>query len=214
MANVFATEKTEKVYINFPNDVYVPVCLIGWRIAMLPPGPLSTNNAKVKSAQFLFAGYVPCGNIKPGDKKWQWPENYTVDPETKLLLDENGQKVVARKWSKWMRISASERSAMMNTFQDFDNFADLLLSLEEPEGKLWQTGMMILLEQPNNFQNILRIKPDENYLSNELFYDDKYIPYKVTKAFGRLEELSLAGCKFKSGVKVFSPDEMVDTDPN
>lgn len=209
--NAFSMENT-KTYINFPNDVYIPVTLLSWRIAFLPPGPLATTNDPVKSAQFLFGGYVPCGNLKPGDKKWIWPSNYTVDPESKLLLDEAGNKVVARKWSRWMRVSNADNSAMNKTFQEFDNLPDLLQGLEDPNGKMWTMGMTILLEQSDKYQNILRIKPDENELSKEIFYDDKYIPYKVTKAYGKLQPLALAGCRFKAGVKTYDPDTMVEPD--
>ena len=110
-----------------------------------------------------------------------------------------------------MRISNNERSAMMNTFQGFDNLFDILKDNETLAGKLWNTPMKILLESGDKYQNIIRIKPGNNHeLCQQAFYSEQYVPYKVVKAYGKPQALSLAGCKFKSGVKTFDSDEMAD----
>lgn len=195
MANPFDIDR--KIYIAFPNDEYIDACILSYQIADLPPGPMSNTNDPVKSTRFLFGGHIK-------------------DENGNLRVDENGNPIVVRKWTNWMRLSNSERSAMMQTFTGFDNLFDILQDCQDDKGKLWNTAFKIILEQKDKFQNILRIKPGANTdLVKNCFYDDKYIPYKVIKAYGKLQALSLAGCKFKSGVKTFTPDEMVDpTDEN
>lgn len=196
MANPF--DVNEKTYHAFPNDEYVDVCLLSFQNAELPPGPMADNNEPVPSVRFLFGGYIK-------DEAGNW------------LVDEAGAPIVARKWTKWMRISSSERATMMNLFDTtktgFVNLLDILRDYEKTDGKLWQTPFKILLEQNDKYQNIIRIKPgtNKNLVAN-VFYDDKYIPYKVIKAFGKLQELSFAACKFKSGVKLFEPEDMVMPD--
>lgn len=195
MANPFDIER--KIYIAFPNDEYIDACVLSYQIADLPPGPMSNTNDPVKSTRFLFGGHIK-------------------DERGNLRVDETGNPVIVRKWTNWMRLSNNERSAMMQTFTGFDNLFDILQDCQDEKGKLWTTSFKIILEQKDRFQNILRIKPGNNAeLTKNCFYDDKYIPYKVIKAYGKLQALSLAGCKFKSGVKTFTPEEMVDpTDEN
>lgn len=188
--NPFETKPNN--YINFPNDEYIDACIISYQIADLPPGPLATTNDPVRSARFLFAGHVK-------------------DESGQVMVDESGAPILVRKWTNWMRVSDSENSKMMKLFNGFDNLFKILQDCENDAGKLWTTPMKIILEQGEKYQNILRIKPGNNTaLCGEAFYDDKYVPYKVIKAYGKPQALSSAGCKFKSGVKTFTPDEMAE----
>ena len=192
-ANPFNVE--QKVYVQFPNDEFIDVCVLSYQTADLPPGPLATTNDRVKSARFLMGGYVK-------------------DESGQVKCDDTGKPIVVRKWTRWMRVSNNERSAMMNTFAGFDNFFDILQDCEAG-GKLWTTPMKMILEASEKYQNILKIKPGTNMdVVNNCFYSDEYIPYKVVKAYGNPERLTLAGCKFKSGVKTFTPEEMSDGDPS
>lgn len=182
----------QKTFVSFPNDEYIDVCILAAFQADLPPGPLATTNDPVKSVKFLFGGYVK-------------------DENGEVKCDANGAPIVVRKWSKWMRISDNERSAMMNTFQGFDNLFDILESNETLDGKLWTTPMKILLEQSGKYQNIIRVKPgNKSELCANLFYDSTYVPYKVVKAYGKAQPLSLAICKLQDGVKLYSPDDMAE----
>ena len=192
----------QKVYTAFPNDEYVDACVLSYQTADLPPGPMAETNDPVPSCRFLFGGYVK-------------------DESGQIKCGEDGAPIVVRKWSNWLRISNSKRSKLMQLFDTtkngFANLFEILMDFEQSEGKLWKTPMKILLEATDNdYQTISRIKPGTNSkLCDSVFYDDKYIPYKVIKAYGQLTPLTLAGCKFKSGVKVFTPEEMVEpTDEN
>lgn len=192
--NTSPFDRPEKTYIHFPNDEYIDACIIAYQIADLPPGPLATTNDPVPSARFLMAGY-----IKGEDG------NY--------LTDETNARILVRKWTDWMRISSNERSKMMQLFADFDNFFDILKDCDNPDSKLWTTPMKILLEQASNkrFQNIIRVKPGSNTeLVQTAFYDDKYVPYKIVKAYGRPQPLRLAGCKHVSGITTYTPETMAD----
>lgn len=182
----------QKIYTAFPNDEYIDACILAYFQADLPPGPLATDNTPVKSVKFLFGGFIK-------------------DESGQIKCDDTGTPLLVRKWTKWMRVSNNERSAMMNTFQGFDNLFDILKDNETLAGKLWNTPMKILLESGDKYQNIIRIKPGNNHeLCQQAFYSEQYVPYKVVKAYGKPQALSLAGCKFKSGVKTFDPDEMAD----
>lgn len=185
----------QKTYVRFPNDEFIDVCVLSYQTADLPPGPLATTNDPVKSCRFLMGGYVK-------------------DDGGSIKCDDTGKPVIVRKWTKWMRVSNNERSALMNLFSGFDNFFDILQDSDNG-GRLWTTPMKMLLEASDKYQNIIKIKPGTNMdIVNNCFYDDAYIPYKVVKAYGKPERLTLAGCKFKSGVKTFMPDEMSDGDPD
>lgn len=187
----------QKVYTAFPNDEYVDVCVLSYQTADLPPGPMAETNDPVPSCRFLFGGYVK-------------------DESGQIKCGEDSAPIVVRKWSNWLRISNSKRSKLMQLFDTtkngFANLFEILMDFEQSDGKLWKTPMKILLEATDNdYQTISRIKPGNNSkLCDTVFYDDKYIPYKVIKAYGQLTPLTLAGCKFKSGVKVFTPEEMVE----
>ena len=187
----------QKVYTAFPNDEYVDVCVLSYQTADLPPGPMAETNDPVPSCRFLFGGYVK-------------------DESGQIKCGEDGAPIVVRKWSNWLRISNSKHSKLMRLFDTtkngFANLFEILMDFEQSDGKLWKTPMKILLEATDNdYQTISRIKPGNNSkLCDTIFYDDKYIPYKVIKAYGQLTPLTLAGCKFKSGVKVFTPEEMVE----
>lgn len=192
--NPFTVE--QKTYVQFPTDLYVDACILSYQQADLPPGPLADTNDPVKSCRFLFGGFVKdeAGNLK---------------------CDETGAPIVVRKWTNWMRISNDKKAKLMQTFNTtkngFANLFDILQDCESSEGKLWMTPMQILLEQDDKYQTIKRIKPGNNVeLCKQVFYDDKYVPYKVVKAYGKPVPLSLAGCKFASGVKTFDPDTMAD----
>jgi hypothetical protein len=194
-------EISTKHYIAFPNDEYIDACILSFQTAMFPPGPMATVNDPVLNARFLFGGYV---NDESGQR----------------LVDQTGAPVVVRKWTNWMRVSNNERARLMQVFDTsktgFSNLFDILRDFEKDEGKLWKTPFKILLEQDGDYQNIIRIKPGANTkLCDEAFYSDEYVPFKVVKAYGQLRELSQAACKFKGGVKVYTPEEMVDpTDDN
>lgn len=198
MGNPFAMKDTSrKEYVSFPNDEYIDACVLSYQVADLPPGPLSATTDPVPSTRFLFGGYVK-------------------DSNGNILMGDDGKPVLVRKWSRWMRISNNEKSAMMKTFNGFDNLFDLLQDCEA-NGRLWTTPMKILCELANGqagkngYQNITRIKPGTNHaLVAEAFYDEKYIPYKVVRAYGRAQPLRVAGCKFASGVRTFDPDTMAD----
>lgn len=190
------TEST-KEYIAFPSDEYVDVCILSYQQADLPPGPLATTNDPVPSVRFLFGGHVKDEN---GD----------------LLLDvTTGQPIIARKWTKWMKISNGKRAALMTKFdtteKGFPNLFDILNDCETPSGKLWSTPFKILLEDSDIYQNIVRIKPGTNKkLCETVFYDDQYVPFKVVKAFGNLVPLTFAACKLAGGIEEYTPDKMVD----
>jgi hypothetical protein len=189
--NPFETQ--QKTYVHFPNDEFIDACVLSYQTADLPPGPLATTNDRVKSARFLMGGYVK-------------------DESGQIKCDDTGKPIIVRKWTKWMRVSNNERSAMMNLFSGFDNFFDILQDCENG-GRLWTTPMKILLEASEKYQNIIKIKPGTNTdVVQNCYYSDEYIPYKIVKAYGNPEKLVLAGCKFKSGVKTFTPDEMSDGD--
>ena len=196
MANNPFQPTNTKVYHTFPVDEYIDATLLSYQQADLPPGPMAETNDPVKSVRFLFGGYIKdaSGNIK---------------------VDETGAPIIARKWTKWMRLSNSKRAALMQLFDTektgFPQLFDILQDCDTIEGKLWSTPYRIMLEQSGDYQNIVRIKPGSNHnLVANVFYDDKYIPYKVVKAYGSLQALSIAGCKFASGVKTFLPEDMVE----
>lgn len=194
--NPFAVE--QKVYNRMPNDEYIDACILSYQTAELPPGPMAMTNDTVPSTRFLLGAYLK-------------------DESGQLKCDANGAPIIARKWTKWMRISNNERSALMRLFDTsktgFQNLFDILQDCDTSEGKLWTTPLKIMLEQSGDYQNIIRIKPGNNTeLVKQMFYSDQYIPYKVIKAYGKLTPLSLAGCKFKDGVKTFLPEDMVEPD--
>jgi hypothetical protein len=194
--NPFAVE--QKVYNLMPNDEYIDACILSYQTAELPPGPMAMTNDTVPSTRFLLGAYLK-------------------DESGQLKCDANGVPIIARKWTKWMRISNNERSALMRLFDTsktgFQNLFDILQDCDTSEGKLWTTHLKIMLEQSGDYQNIIRIKPGNNKaLVEQMFYSDQYIPYKVIKAYGKLTPLSLAGCKFKDGVKTFLPEDMVEPD--
>ena len=187
----------QKKYTAFPNDEYVDVCVLSYQTADLPPGPMAETNDLVPNCRFLFGGYVK-------------------DESGQIKCDADGAPIIVRKWSNWMRISNNKRAKLMQVFDTttngFQNLFEILMDYENTNGKLWKTPMKILLEATDrDYQAIKRIKPGaKTELCDNVFYDDKYIPYKVIKAYGQLVPLTLAGCKFKSGVKVFTPEEMVE----
>ena len=191
--NPFETES--KVYHAFPVDEYVDACVIAYFMANLPPGPLAATDDPIPSAKFLMAGFVK-------------------DPEdpTKLLSDEAGQPIVVRKWTEWLRISFNKKSKLMQLFNGFDNLKDILQDCQSTTGKLYTTPMKIQLEATDDtYSRIMRIKPgSNNAIIDQIFYDDKYVPYKVVKAYGKSIGLEQAGCKFRSGVKIFEPTDMAD----
>lgn len=194
MANPFAIE--QKHYEQFPDDQFIDVCLLAYSQADLPPGPLATTNDPVPSVKFLFGGYVK-------------------DEDGNFKLDDNGKKVVVRKWTNWLRISDSKNAKLMKLFDTskngFNNLFDMLQDCETIEGKLWSTPMKILLETDDEYQNIVKIKPGTNSkVVEEIFYSESYVPYKVAKAYGKQVMLTIAACKFFSGVKTFLPDEMAE----
>ena len=194
--NPFAVE--QKVYNLMPNDEYIDACILSYQTAELPPGPMAMTNDTVPSTRFLLGAYLK-------------------DESGQLKCDANGVPIIARKWTKWMRISNNERSALMCLFDTsktgFQNLFDILQDCDTSEGKLWTTPLKIMLERSGDYQNIIRIKPGANTeLVKQMFYSDQYIPYKVIKAYGKLTPLSLAGCKFKDGVKTFLPEDMVEPD--
>lgn len=188
--NPFIVE--QKTYERFPNDEFVDVTLLAYFTADLPPGPLADTNDVVPNTKFLFGGYVKGDDGKP-------------------KCDDTGKPIIVRKWTNWMRISNNKKANMMKVFNGFDNLFDILQDCDTIDGKLWKTPYKILLEESGEYQNIIKIKQGTNEaLVNEVFYDDKYIPYKVVKAYGKTQLLTLAGCKFKSGVKTFTPDMMAE----
>lgn len=193
--NPFAIQ-TGKVYHAFPNDEYIDVTILSYQQADLPPGPLANTTDPVKSVRFLFGGYLK-------------------NDDGSIKVDEHGVPIVARKWTRWLRLSNSKRAALMTLFDTeatgFKNLFDIFMDCETSSGKLWNTPMRILLEQSGDYQNIIRVKPGTNEnVCKEIYYSEDYVPYRVVKAFGRLQELSVAGCKFQSGVKTFNPEDMVE----
>lgn len=188
-------EVKSKTYVHFPNDQYIDACVLSYQIADLPPGPLATTNDPVASVRFLMGGYVK-------------------DDDGNFIKDEDGSLTLVRKWTNWLRISNSPRSKLMQLFQEFSDLFAIFQDCERSEGKLWTTPMKILLEQSSNkqYQNIIRIKPGNNIdLVQSAFYDEKYVPYKVVKAYGRPQPLRLAWCKNASGVKSYDQTTMADT---
>ena len=195
MANPFAVE--QKTYEQFPNDEFVDATLLAYFQADLPPGPLADTNDVVPCVKFLFGGYVKDdnGNIK---------------------TDDTGKPIIVRKWTNWMRISNNKKANIMKVFNGFGKdgvpaLFDVLQDCADLGGKLWSMPYKILLEQSDKYQNIIKIKPGNNQkLVENVFYDDKYIPYKVVKAYGKTQCLTLACCKFSKGVKTFTPEEMAE----
>ena len=93
--NPFAVE--QKVYNLMPNDEYIDACILSYQTAELPPGPMAMTNDTVPSTRFLLGAYLK-------------------DESGQLKCDANGVPIIARKWTKWMRISNTERSALMRLF--------------------------------------------------------------------------------------------------
>lgn len=197
MANVF--NLNQKTYVSFPNDVYIDACIISFQNADIKPGILATSDKPVPNCRFLFGGYI-------------------TDDNGQMVLGDDGNPLLIRKWTRWMRISANEKAALMRTFDTgstgFSNLFEVLRDYEKPDGKLWKTPFKIMLEQSNmTYQNIIRIKPGTNTaLTEQAFYDDKYVPYKVIKVYGVLTPLNEAACKLKSGIKIYTPDMMIEPD--
>ena len=107
--NPFAVE--QKVYNLMPNDEYIDACILSYQTAELPPGPMAMTNDTVPSTRFLLGAYLK-------------------DESGQLKCDANGVPIIARKWTKWMRISNNERSALMRLFDTsktgFQNLFDIL----------------------------------------------------------------------------------------
>lgn len=185
----------QKTYTQFPNDVYTTVCVLSYQTAMLPPSPLADSNDPVLSTRFLMGGYIK-------------------DESGQLKCDDTGAPILVRKWTSWIRISFNKNAKLLKLFKGFTNLVDILKDNSETDGKLWKTPMKIMVEQADgsDYQNITCIKPDDSGsdICDKAFYDEAYIPYKVVKAYARPVALSLAGCKFKSGVKTFEPSQMAD----
>lgn len=190
MANPFAVE--QKHYERFPNDEFVDATLLAYFQADLPPGPMADTNDVVPCVKFLFGGYVK-------------------DENGAVKKDDTGKPIVVRKWTNWMRISNNKKANIMKVFNGFENLFDILQDCADLNSKLWSTPYKILLEESGQYQNLIKIKPGTNKaIVDEVFYDDQYIPYKVVKAYGKTQCLTLAGCKFRSGVRTFTPDEMAE----
>lgn len=189
-------EVEQKVYTSFPNDKYVNACILSYQTAMLPPGPLAETNDPVLSVRFLFGGYV-------------------TDKSNNLVCDDTGAPILVRKWTSWLRLSFSKNAKLVKLFKDknLKNLADILRDNATIDGQFWQTEFKIQLEETDSgYQNITSVKlaDEPTGLCAKAFYDDKFVPYKVVKAYGKPQALSLAGCKFKSGVKTYEPSEMAD----
>ena len=185
----------QKTYNNFPNDVFIDTCILSYQTAMLPPGPMAETNDDVLSTRFLFGGYI-------------------LDENNKPKLDANGAAIIARKWTDWMRISFAKNAKMMKVFatgkDGFQNLPDILKDNTSANGLLWKTPFKIMLEASGDYQKITRIKPSSNNaICNEVFYNQEYVPYRVVKAFGKLRELELAGCKHSDGIVTYTPDMMI-----
>lgn len=184
----------QKTYTSFPNDEYVTACVLSYQTALLPPGPLAETNDPVLSTRFLMGGYVK-------------------DESGQIKCDDTGAPILVRKWTSWLRVSFNKNAKLLKLFKGFTNLADILRDNATSEGKLWKTPMKIMLEQTDSgYQNIINIKPDDKHsdICETAFYDEAFVPYKVVKAYGKPQALSLAGCKFKSGVKTYEPSEMAD----
>lgn len=184
----------QKTYTSFPNDEYVTACVLSYQTALLPPGPLAETNDPVLSTRFLMGGYVK-------------------DESGQIKCDDTGAPILVRKWTSWLRVSFNKNAKLLKLFKGFTNLADILRDNATSEGKLWKTPMKIMLEQTDSgYQNITNIKPDDKHsdICETAFYDEAFVPYKVVKAYGKPQALSLAGCKFKSGVKTYEPSEMAD----
>lgn len=187
-------EVKQKTYTSFPNDEYVTACVLSYQTALLPPGPLAETNDPVLSTRFLMGGYVK-------------------DESGQIKCDDTGAPILVRKWTSWLRVSFNKNAKLLKLFKGFNNLADILRDNATSEGKLWKTPMKIMLEQTDSgYQNITNIKPDDKNsdICETAFYDEAFVPYKVVKAYGKPQALSLAGCKFKSGVKTYEPSEMAD----
>lgn len=179
-------------YEKFPDDEFIDVSLTAYQQADLPPGPLAKTNDPVPSVRFLFAGYVK-------------------NEDGTFKVDEQGNKIVVRKWTGWLTISNAKNAKIMKLFNGFENLFDILQDCFDATGKLWTQPFKILLNSDGEYQNIISIKPGKNEtIGKELFYDKSYTPYKVVKAYGKPVFLTLAGCKFDDGVKTFQPEEMAE----
>lgn len=189
-------EIEQKTYVSFPNDKYINACILSYQTAMLPPGPLAETNDPVLSVRFLFGGY-------------------TTDDNNETVCDDTGAPILVRKWTSWLRISFSKNAKLMKLFKDkkIQNLADILKDNATSDGALWKTEFKIQLEETDNaYQNITSVKLADKPtgLCDQAFYDEKFVPYKVVKAYGKPQPLTLAGCKFKTGVKTYEPSEMAD----
>lgn len=166
-------------FVNFPADEYIPASIISYTCADLPPSKFSETNDPVPSVRFLFAGYI---------------------------TNDQGEKVVARKWTEWLRISYNEKAKLPKMFNGFSNLAQLMQSDD-----LFKTPMKILLEaNDQGYTKIIRVKPCDDDSTQELVYDQNYVPYKYVKAFGNLVYQTLAVIKCGEGIKTFHPEDMVE----
>lgn len=195
--------KSDKTYVMFPNDEYIDACILSFQCADAAPGPLAQTNDPVPSVRFLLGGLIK-------------------DDSGQIVVDQTGAPICVRKWTNWLRISYSSRSALMQLFVDFAKkgdpkipetapLPDILKDYETADGKLWQTPLKIMLEQGEKYQHIMRIKPGTNYdLCKTLFYDEKYVPYKVQRIYGRPTALTSAGCKNPNGISLYDQSNMAD----
>lgn len=178
---------------QFPTDQYVSACVIGFFFAGLEPNPKYRKSTDpVPSVKFLMAGYLRNDDGTP-------------------KVDEEGNKIVVRKWTNWKPIAYGERSGLMQLFRGVSNLERLLTS-NEPDGDLWKTPFKIQLEEASKegYTNITRIKLGGNEDVLDITYDKDFVPYKIVKAYGKDVYLEEAYLKTADGVQKYTNEQMID----
>lgn len=188
--------KTTKTFTNFPVDKFVPACIISYQVANLPPNKFSTSKEPVPSVRFLFAGRAD---------------------------NEEGERVVVRKWTRWFTISYGPKAKLCGFFKGFKS-VQALLSDDGDGGELWTTQFKILLEATDDgvYTNILTAKPDDDPESEsqlDIVYTgtitlpdgtETFAPYKMVSAYGKPVFLDFAVNKEQEGIKLYEANDFVD----
>lgn len=180
---------------QFPTDEYISACCIGFFFAGLQPNQkYSKSKEPVPSVKFLMAGYLR-------------------NPDGTPKVDENGEKIVVRKWTNWKSLSYGEKAGLVQLFKGVANL-EALLTDNGPDGALWNTTFKILVESASKegYSNITRIKVDDSGVKDvlDITYDKDFVPYKVVKAYGNDVTLEQAVLKTDEGVREYNNDQMID----
>jgi hypothetical protein len=178
---------------QFPTDEYISACCIGFFFAGLKPNQkYSKSKDPVPSVKFLMAGYLR-------------------NPDGTIKVDEDGEKVVVRKWTNWKSLSYGEKAGLVQLFKGVPNLQGLLTS-NAPDGELWKTPFKILVEAAakDGYSNITRIKLGGTDDVLDITYNKDFVPYKVVKAYGEDVTLEQAYLKTDEGVKIYTNEQMVE----